>query len=173
MYSKLKQLKELDKYVSIYTFDDDKDRFWFGKIEALDEEFLLLRLYHVTGAPDGLKMLPVDDIFRVEFDDKYSERMKKLIGNVDSIPSGITEPVLISTVEYCKTAGRVTTFSLTEDDNEDVTGVVEAVTDDVVTVKQIDYNGEQDGYTSFRLSDICHIEIDRASLTARTKLMLM
>ena len=173
MYSKLKQLKELDKFVSIYTFDDDTNRFWFGKIEALDEEFLLMRLFNVIGAPDGLKLLPVDDILRAEYDDRYSERMKKLIGNVDSIPSGITEPVLVSTVEYCKTAGRVTTFSLTEDDDEDVTGVVESVADDVVTVKQIDLYGEQDGYTSFRLSDICHIETDRNTLTARTKLMLM
>ncbi len=172
MYSKLEELKKRDTYVSVYTVNDDADKFWFGKIEALDEDDLLLQLYGVTGMPDGLKLLPLDDVIRVEYDDKYAERMKKLIGNMDSVPTGIAEPVLESTVEYCKNAGRVASFGLSEQDEEEVTGVVEAVTDGIVTVRQIDCYGEEDGYTSFRISDIYHAEIDRAGLTARTRLML-
>ena len=86
MYNKLLELKKKDMYVSVYNDAEDNDSFRFGKIDAVDEEFLLLRAYTPTGAPNGLYMLPLAHIIRIEYGDPYSERMKLLTHAIEEQP---------------------------------------------------------------------------------------
>ncbi len=173
MYQKLTELKRKDSFVSLYYDSEDREKFLFGKIEAIDEYFILLSAYNNVGMTAGLYMLPLDDVIRVEYGDPYSERMKKLIGNVTGVPSGVTEPVLLSMLEHCEANGRVTAFELDRSGNDDVTGVIECIERDTVTVRQIDLYGADDGFTCFRIEDITFIKHDSDVLSALTKLRAM
>ena len=173
MYQKLTELKRKDSFVSLYYDSEDREKFLFGKIEAIDEYFILLSAYNNVGMTAGLFMLPLDDVIRIEYGDPYSERMKKLIGNVAGAPSGVTEPVLLSMLEHCAVSGRVTAFELDRSGNDDVTGVIECIERDTVTVRQIDLYGADDGFTCFRIEDITFIKHDSDVLSALTKLRAM
>lgn len=173
MYDKLLWLKSSGSFVSVYYDADEPSKFLFGTIDALDEEFVLLALYTVTGAPAGLKMIPVDVILRIEYGDRYAERMKKLIGNVAYVPTGVNEPVLESMLDYCKKCGRVAAIELNDSGDDDVLGIVESVTDTLVTVKQIDVYGEEDGRTVFLIDDVSGIELDSDQASSRTRLYRM
>ena len=173
MYQRLLELKKKDSFVSIYYDSQERDKFLFGKIDAIDEFFVLLRAYNKIGMTDGLIMMPLDDIIRIEYGDPYSERMKKLIGNVTSVPSGVTEPVLLSMLDHCAVSGRVTAFELDRSGADDVTGVIEAIGSDTVTVRQVDLYGADDGFTCFRIEDITFLKHDTDVLSALTKLRAM
>jgi hypothetical protein len=173
MYQELSELKKKDSFVSLYYNHDDREQFLFGKIDAMDDYFVLLRAYDNVGKPAGLCMLQLDDVIRVEYGDPYSERMKKLIGNVTGVPSGVTEPVLDSMLEHCRTSGRVASFELDRSGQEDVIGVIERIDRETVTVKQVDLYGEDDGFTCFRIEVITFITLDSDVLSARTKLRAM
>lgn len=173
MYNKLLELKKKDMYVSAYNDAEDNDSFRFGKIDTVDEEFLLLRAYTPTGTPNGLYMLPLAHIIRLEYGDPYSERMKLLIGNVTGVRSGVSEPILDSMLLYCKRSGRVASFELNDSGGSDVTGIVESIDQDTVTVRQIDLYGCEDGFTCFRIDDISCIEYDAGVESARSKLYEM
>lgn len=170
MYEILESLRRKNAFVSVYNDTSDPDSFWFGKIDALDESFVLLRLYTRTGSPNGLYMLPLEHIIRVGYGGQYDERMRTLIGNVEEMRSGVTPPVLDNMLAYCKRGGRGAEFELNDSGFMDVSGVVESVSDTTVTVKELDLYGRFDGYTVFRIDDISCISYDRGPVTASVRL---
>ena len=173
MFLRLSELKKRDAYVSVYNDTEDPDSFMFGKIDALDEEFVLLRIYTPTGAVNGLYMMPLEHIVRLEYGDPYSARMARLIGNVAGVRSGVNEPVLDSMLEYCRRGGRVTSFELNDSGGNDVIGIIESIDEETVTVRQIDLYGETDGFTCFRIDDVSCIQYDTGTETPRTRLYEM
>jgi hypothetical protein len=173
MFIMLSELKKRDAYVSVYNDTDDADSFMFGKIDALDEEFVLLRIFTPAGAVNGLYMMPLEHIIRLEYGDPYSARMARLIGNVTGVRSGVAEPVLDSMLEYCKRGGRVASFELNDSGGTDVIGIIEDIGDETVTVRQIDLYGRTDGFTCFRIDDVSCIQYDTATETPRSRLYEM
>ncbi|MBR5714461.1 MAG: hypothetical protein IKX58_06720 [Clostridia bacterium] len=171
MYLKLLELKKQDMLVSLYYDPDNIDSFIFGKIDAIDEDNIVMRLYNNLGEPDGLFLMSVDDVIRLEYGDAYSERMKKLIGNVTDIPSGISKPVLDSFIAYCMNGGRLTRFELDGSGTFNVFGFIESVKGGIVTVKQVDeVYGKSDGVTCFRIDDITSMDCDSPKMRAIKRL---
>lgn len=170
MYDTLEALRRKNSFVSVYTDTSEPDSFWFGKIDALDEYFVLLRLYTTTGKPNGLYLLPVEQVIRVSFGGQYEERMRTLIGNVEEMRTGLAAPLLDNMLAYCIRGGKAAEIELNDSGNFDVSGIIESVSDSTVTVQELDIYGRNDGKTVFRIDDISCISYDRGPVTADVKL---
>ncbi len=80
MYKKLEGFLDKKELIGIYWDSDDPDRFDLGFIAAMDEDDLVLAAISTDGRYDGYQLIHIQDIFQIEYQSKYIEKITKLHG---------------------------------------------------------------------------------------------
>lgn len=161
MYSELLKIFKMEKYCSYYT-SDDCDKFFFGKIIALNKDEVAIQLYSTSGGNDGIIVKRLSDIYRIECDSKYNKKMEKLIGS-DSIKSNIvidSNSIFESAVKVAIENALVISIVLFDCDHVNATGIPLSLDNEICTINQIDDYGQEDGITSFLFDNVTQIEIN-------------
>lgn len=166
----LYELYSSQKAASIYTNSNKTDKFNFGNIAAINDREIAIHLITPDGEDDGLTVMSVDKVFRIETDGQYSEKMKKLCSasentvcpsNFPIDNSNITESVLLSASEK----NLLVSIELLDSGYNDVIGYIENITDGECMVRQIDEYGYADGYSYVAIKDItiisCHTQDEK------------
>ena len=78
MLKKLYELAQSGEMASIYTDKDQSDRFHFGKIIAINEFEIAIEMFSPYGDYDGIVVLPVSNVYRIETKGQYYEKMEKI-----------------------------------------------------------------------------------------------
>lgn len=148
MFELLKKLKEEKRLAAIYTDINTPDSFRVGYISAVNEEEVLLLQLGLGGGFDGYTVFLTEDVFRVETDSLYLnkiERLAKIKGTrINDIFSEGTP--MEAVVEYARQNRRIAAFSLDEDADE-ITGYIDSVDSEKLFITQISQYGQEDGKT--------------------------
>lgn len=77
----LENFKKNKKLVSLYSNVENKDAFNVGFIVDYDSKFLLLNSISEYGKYDGILLIYIDDIFRIDIDSNYENKLLRLLNN--------------------------------------------------------------------------------------------
>lgn len=150
-------------YFSIYTNHEESDKFNFGRLLYVDDNYSVIYRISPKGKYDGILVVQTDDIFRIESKSQYSSRMEKLCGGfnfkIDDIEFD-NEDILSSVLSYAANTRRIITCELLKSGCDDVIGFVESVKDGELKLNQINQYGYDDGYSYVKVEDITRISYD-------------
>lgn len=151
------------KFLSLYTNTDETDKFIFGQIIAADEDYAAILMVSPLGHYDGVLVKPREDFFRIDEDDKYVEKMKKLIDFSISEAFGAEisgDGVPMQALNIAKAKKKIVSIELLHSGYDDVCGFVESYNGNICAVKRVDTDGCEDGKTYINICDITQIAID-------------
>lgn len=154
--------KELiGKFISVYTNQTNPSSFIFGKLLAYDEKYFLLASFTQNGAFDGLLLKMSEEVFKIEFDGQYQQKMGKLIDYSD-IPefneldfSNLPESIL----KLAKEKRFIVSIELINSEIIDVTGFIDEIDGDFCKTTLVDQYGLFDGHAIFSISNITQLSI--------------
>ena len=170
MLKVLFELYSSKKVASIYTDSSETSKFYFGSIAAINDKEIAIHLISPDGEDDGITVMSVDNVFRIETDGLYHEKMKKLCSGFENTVSpcnfpidnnNISASVLLSASER----NLLVSIELLDSGYNDVIGFIESITDGECKVKQVDEYGFEDGYSYVSIDDItkisCHTQDEK------------
>lgn len=163
MIDKLFELKELKKYVSLYTNEEDTSKFIFGKIMYVNTDYVVIYMIAPDGNYDGILVKDIDSVMRIEFDDIYSEKMIKLIDESRLPKFDLlieNKGILISILKKFKDEHKILSIELLHSESDDVVGFVESIDEKSCMIKQVDLYGHENGFSYVFLNDITQISYD-------------
>lgn len=150
MYNLLNELRNNKILVSVYTDMNNDEYFAVGYIIALTEKDVLMLNIGLYGEFDGYSVIKIVDIYRIEKESKYINKIRKLCNiNFNEIfKIDITDDLLMDLLNAAIYRHSIVIFSINNNDNT-IMGYVDKVKDNCIYVLQIDEYGEDDGYTIF------------------------
>jgi hypothetical protein len=163
-YEVLKQQQEKEKLVCVYHGDDGHDKFDVGFVESLTTTNLTLLSVSPRGEFDGRVIMHLDDLNRVEMDDRYSRKIELLHQYRGSIfktedhvnPQSRTDDLMAQ----LKTAAEAHEVGSIEDvKGNSVTGFIAEVGEDYVVIEALTQLGEPDGQSVVNLEDVSRVQI--------------
>lgn len=162
----LERIKLQNKTVSLYGNTANTSSFIFGSVISVSESQVLLYLISPSGDFDGFLLESIDNIYRVEIDDQYSEKMHKLVKSEslfsypDKLLSNTPADLTMRMLQYVNQEEKVVSIELLNSGIVDVTGLVQEISKDMCQIQQIDEFGNADGITYIYLQDITQISTD-------------
>lgn len=147
-------------YAGIYTNFQDMSKFHFGNIIAVNEKEIAIHMISPDGEDDGISVMNVDNVIRVETNGQYSEKMKKLCNGC--FPSSYNlsvkdNNILMSVLLLSFNEKQIVSIELLDSGYNDIVGFVEAVENGECMIKQIDEYGYEDGYSYVSINDITKV----------------
>jgi|GEM_PF-1617864 len=145
----------------LYSFWDDagENKFNVGYLLESDEEFTLFNSLTTTGAENGLYLTRTEDIFRIDSEDAYTKKIARLFqlqGETQRDWQNAVDSVLAGFLSHAKNKQKL--ISVKTDDGDTVTGRLLdydlTYEEETVTLRRIDDNGNQDGFSVIRLDCI-------------------
>jgi hypothetical protein len=151
------------KLTLIYTNTSSTEKFSAGIISGVFDEDFIMQHFTTMGQYDGYIVKKIDDVFRIETESKYVEKLEYLIQHFESRHDPIEDKFhngALNVINYAKEQKKV--ISITMFDNEDVelSGYVEKFNDELIWVNVIDLYGEDDGKCIIKLDKITFISCD-------------
>lgn len=148
------------EFASIYTNYQDMSKFHFGCILAVNDKEIAIKLISPDGEDDGICVMNVENVFRVETDGQYLNKMKKLCSNSVVTLCDLSidnDNILMSVLSIAATDKQIISIELLDSGYNDIVGMVEKIEDGECMVKQIDEYGNEDGYSYISIKDITKI----------------
>lgn len=159
----LEQLKLSGKLCELYT-DPDSDYFAVGYVVACDSEYYLVETVTFEGRHNGFQCYLVDDLYKVQTDTRYLADIERLMNFYNYEYSRVDIPlvgrdVLAQTLNYAKNHAKVCTIKPLNNYERRISGIVEDVDDEIVTVKMLEQSGRADGVCYVRTEDITSVSV--------------
>lgn len=135
----------------VYSFwdDCDDDTFRVGYYIGGNDDYLLFELITTRGYSDGLYLTRTNNVFRYNYDDKYTKRMERLYAlQSQKRLTDVDNPNECSPIwmyNYGKKNHCV--ISIQTDDGDTISGFCENIADDSITIARLDEDGQRDGFT--------------------------
>ena len=161
MFHSLETLWHEKKKVCLYTNHEETSNFIYGYILSINEETVTLYLITSDGKYDGVLVKQLSEIFRIEIDTQYVEKMKKLesLSELPEFPYSIdSERPIESLLLIAQSSQKM--VELVGYGGDAITGFVENMEDNVCRVRQVDVYGYEDGITFIKTSDITQVCLD-------------
>lgn len=156
----LSELRRSQKMVSIYTDYQETNKFHYGVVIALNEKEIAIQMLSPDGESDGIIVMDAENVFRVEENGQYDEKMKKLCPN-NPLPlfnEALDEnEIFESLLSIASIEKSIISIELVDSGYNDIVGFVEEIEDGMCKVKQVDEFGYEDGFSFFLIRDITKI----------------
>lgn len=156
MINVLKELYKTQELAEFFT-NGETETFEVGTVVALNDDMLAFQSYTKNGFDDGIVVLSVDSIFRVETNSQYLNKMKKLISDfsISKIASLIDENNIIDSLLHIALERKeIVSVKLLGNKYIDFTGFVERIENGECKFKVIDEYGFDDGFSYADIADI-------------------
>lgn len=147
MNNLLKKICESNELISIYANPSDSEGYVLGYILKIDEENLLLKNISSFGKYNGISCIRLENIFKIEYNTKYVNAIKKMISKDDEnkkIDENF-EFILIDLLKYIKKNKMVCSIELLNSDLIDATGFVNCIEKEYIIINSVTESGDLDG----------------------------
>ncbi len=154
-----------NRYASFYTNSFAPEKFIFGKVVAVNTERIVFQTLSPEGQDDGLAMVCVDHVFKIEENGKYAQKMYKLISgqNIPAYSLNINnDDIAGAMLSFAQIHGHIASVELLDSGIFDAVGIVEEIVDGQCKIRLIDEYGDEDGYSYFNKEDITKMSIQSA-----------
>lgn len=152
--------------LAIYTNIEETNRFIVGYVKDYDKTMVYLKSIDTQGNFDGFIYCKMEDIYEIEYDDRYLRRFELLINNKDifekdseiNIKHNTEEDFTITLLQAAVDSGLIVTFDINYDYS--ITGYIEKFDNSSCIIREITDDGDEDGFNVIRLNDIERVYID-------------
>lgn len=154
--------------VSIYSNQYEPDKFSVGYIETFSSEQFVMK--HVTpeGISDGYIVRRNEDIFRIDSNGNYEQRIELLYAlQIQNHENLFEKPTLKDSnlfkeafVSAMKKDLIVSVCIDESNDQDDIVGFVKDITSEEVVISRITFEGFTDGESTFYLEDVIKLNCD-------------
>lgn len=160
--SKIYTSKEM---FSLYKNKEDIDSFLCGIILALNKKEIAIQMFSPDGNENGIIVLDINKVFRVDTNGQYIEKIKKLCSlnrPVSSLKLLNEHDILQSVIFLAIQTQKVVSIELMNSGYNDIIGVIKELKDDQCSIKLIDEYGFEDGFSYVSIQDITEITYSSA-----------
>ena len=157
MLQLLKKLCLSKKMCSIYTNEKERGKFYYGTIIAVNEKEIAIGMLSPDGEEDGIMVLDVKKVIRVEIDGQYDAKMKKLClqnKNVLFDEKIDDTDILGSFLSFATAKKAVVSIEPLESGYFDIVGIISRIQNDTCEIRQFDEYGFEDGISCVSIHDI-------------------
>lgn len=159
MIDVLKELCKNKTLVSLYTGFDETDKFTFGYVSAVDEDWTAIHMISPDGFDDGIHVTRTDMVIRADVGGLYGEKMNKLIdGNPVAVYDFYDENgengIMLSALLYAKNEKYIVSLELVDSGIVDITGFIDGIKDGMCRINVIDEYGAADGVSYVPVENI-------------------
>ncbi len=157
----LSKLKRESVLCEIYT-DRNFDAFNVGYLVYLDKDWYGISDYKPNGDWDGYLFRQTDTVSRIAVKSKYLNKMQSLIKKEHLVyPFELTdEGIVICALNYVKKTSKVIKIELFNDCDLTLIGLIKDISDEYLTVEELDTYGEMTTISVIKISDISYLEFD-------------
>ena len=159
----LENFKKNKKLVSLYSNVENKDAFNVGFIVDYDSKFLLLNSISEYGKYDGILLIYIDDIFRIDIDSNYENKLLRLLNNKEITNYKFKKigSCIEKLFNYAKENNSIISISFFDSDyKSDVIGKVKSYNTNLVEICCYDEYGKVDGISYINISEINYASLD-------------
>ena len=149
--------------ISLYTNKEDTERFSFGFVQEVSDDWVLLASISPFGFYDGFIIKKYEDIFRCESNDKYGKKIHKLYQlnkQNHSIVDLVTNNLILCLFQYAQNNKLIVSIELFDSECDDMQGFITNIQDDNFTIEQVDEYGNADGKSIVFLEDVTCVTCD-------------
>lgn len=135
------------KIVSLYTDTSETNKFTVGYILGTSDDYVLLNSIATNGINDGLYLLQANDIFRINIDGEYENKILKLyhMQNQKPVANMQVDDLFNAFFTYAQKNAMIVSIKLCDGEEYELSGIVENVSDEQLTLKCISNYGKYDG----------------------------
>lgn len=155
----LKKLYTSQELAEYYAYEDTT-AFDVGIILAINENEFALQSFSINGNRGGIVAYTTNNIFKVQTNTKYIDKIKKLSDNIslsDTAKEINKNAIFNSLLQISQKNKTVLSITLLANDNEDFTGFVEEINNNNCKFRIIDEYGYNDGFVYFKTNDITEL----------------
>lgn len=149
--------------MSLYSNVENKDAFNVGFIVDYDSKFLLLNSISEYGKYDGILLIYIDDIFRIDIDSNYENKLLRLLNNKEITNYKFKKigSCIEKLFNYAKENNSIISISFFDSDyKSDVIGKVKSYNTNLVEICCYDEYGKVDGISYINISEINYASLD-------------
>lgn len=157
MIKELLKLHSAKSKASIYTNTNELDKFHYGTVIAVDDKEIAIHMISPDGDDDGVSVMSVDNVFRVDVGGQYAEKMGKLyVGKTlrDYALPKCDDGILMSALLYALAEKEVVSIELIDSGYNDIVGIPETIDSGECSIRQFDEYGYEDGFSFISVKDI-------------------
>ena len=165
----LRRALENDALIGIFSDPSDPAGFMAGWVEAVTDEHVLLRHLSRHGRYDGYRLLHLEEIFRVDTEGRYLERLLSLSQAREERFLRLFEEkvssesdLIVETLRAAQRRELMVRVYILERDNE--SGRVKDLSHDTVTIERLDHYGAADCDAMIHLEAISNLSCDDEAL---------
>ena len=171
MLNKLIELCRTKCNIALYANENKTDMFYYGKILAVNSDFIAIFMFDEDGNEDGILVLPTHKIFRVDIGGSYEQKMDKLIVNKTvSLPT-LTDGNLVEVIlQKALDDSSIVSVELIDSGYDDIVGFVKSIENEICTFSLVDDYGKDDGEAFCNIIDVSQVTLSGKSELRRQKL---
>jgi|GEM_PF-2002604 hypothetical protein len=164
MYDILKQAYENKFLTSLYTNRNDYCKFNVGYVLNVSDNWCLLKLISPHGEFDGYSVRTIDDVYRLEIDGLYINKIETLykhkIYRGKEIPEiNSSGDILLDAIDYAFINKLIVIICIGEDAS-DIFGYIEYYDNNKIKILQMTDYGQKNGETIFGINEIRRMNIN-------------
>ncbi|WP_339717285.1 hypothetical protein [uncultured Sneathiella sp.] len=154
-----------NELISVYVDPDDWGRFSVGYVDKVTETHVRLRAISPFGEDAGFEIRPLSEISKIERDGKYEAKIENLRHNRGHVfteinPDSQSSGNLIEDTLKQSHRDRAVIVLWGHDPDDSLTGYVEALGTEIVSIRLINEFGENDGVATMKLDEITSIDFN-------------
>lgn len=152
---------------------EDTEIFSVGYFKNATKSEVLMNYIDAFGVSNGHAVIKIQDIFKIEYDGKYSKKTQMLNTFESQTPTDIlinSDALLDDLIAHAYQENKIITIELLKGSVDEFTGYLEEFKDEIIIVKQVNIYGEFDGTVVVKKEDITCIICDSAREVALKRL---
>ena len=157
----LNQAIKENELIGVRTYDLEYDEIIIGKVLQIKENYFELNELDENLFWVGKTIIYFDDVMELVYKDRYQQRLMFLLKELDKIKTG--RQVMINAkgerlknyLSNLKNSKEVITFFFNDEHYE--TGLLKDFDNNFLYIKNIGQEGDEDGWTCFRIDDLIGI----------------
>jgi hypothetical protein len=146
--------------ISVYDDVSDSDKFKVGFLVRFTERYALFNCITTRGYEDGYYLTLVDDIYRIDTNSQYLEKIYALWNGLKQKRKdvfAIKSDVITDLLAYSQENELIVSIFLFEQQSTSITCSIKEISDDTIICAVVDDYGRDDGTTHIQKADIVRI----------------
>ncbi|KHD05704.1 hypothetical protein PN36_25345 [Candidatus Thiomargarita nelsonii] len=168
----LEEAKAKNTLVSVYVDSDDWEKYSLGYVDLVTDTYVRLRALSQYGEAAGFEIRSLSEIFKVENDGQYENKIEKLSQNQGNIFNEVRlskkssgDLVRESLQQSLEESIVIVVWGRETDDS--LVGYVEKLETDLVSIRLINEFGEDDGLSTIEIDEITSLDFNTRSEQVR------
>ncbi|HAL74158.1 MAG TPA: hypothetical protein DCM45_03575 [Clostridiales bacterium] len=163
----IKYNSALHEIISVYLNILDSQQICAGKVLAYDAEYFCIENISKHGRFDGFSLRRICDVFRIDSQGSYENRLMKLnecykndneniLDNLSNF--GENDNLLKKVLQLAKGHQTLVSILLDNSDDDDLTGAIYDIQGHDITMSKVNFYGQNDGLSVIQIKNIVAID---------------